>query len=359
MNSNLVHRCIAGFAMGWLLLLAGCSEEQAEVQPEPVRAIKYMTLERGAAAQQRRIAGVVAAGTSSVAAFETAGQVIELTHNVGDTVAAGDLLAWLDPEPFRLRLAEAEAKRDQARAAVADAESKYQQQNQLFDKGYATRTARESALATLRNARGALGVAESQVQIASRNLGKTELKAPFSGVIARRTVEPFEEVASGQEVYTLQTEGESEVKVSLPETLVNVVSVGDPVDVIVSLLSSDAIQGRVAEVSPLAEGVNAYPVTIRLEETLPGLRPGMSAQVLFQFRPADTSNAFTVPISALKPKVGEEGGFVYVFDAGTLDERAVQVVNLRDNSLQIVGEIHAGASARPRDVALVRKRTPI
>ena len=318
MNSNLVHRCIAGFAMGWLLLLAGCSEEQAEVQPEPVRAIKYMTLERGAAAQQRRIAGVVAAGTSSVAAFETAGQVIELTHNVGDTVVAGDLLARLDPEPFRLRLAEAEAKRDQARAAVADAESKYQQQNQLFDKGYATRTARESALATLRNARGALGVAESQVQIARRNLEKTELKAPFSGVIARR----------------------------------------DPVDVIVSLLSSDAIQGRVAEVSPLAEGVNAYPVTVRLESSPPGLRPGMSAQVLFQFRPADTSNAFTVPISALKPKVGEEGGFVYVFDAGKLDERAVQVVNLRDNSLQIVGEIQPGEVIATAGVSLLYDGMP-
>ena len=335
------------------LLLSACFEEETAAGPPPIRAIKHMALEQGVAAQQRRIAGVVAAGTTSVASFETAGKITQLNLNIGDKFSAGDVLAKLDPEPFTLRLEEANGLIGQADASLADASSKYKQQKQLFDKGLATRTAHESALAALRTARGALDVAKSQMHVAERNLQKTKLKAPFDGVVARRAIEVFEEVASGQEIYTLQTEGENEIKVSLPETLVNVVSVGDDVQVVVSLPEETTILGRVAEISPLAESVNAYPVTVGLLTSPDGMRPGMSAQVLFEFKPADTSDAFSIPISALKPAVDEQGGHVYVFDGGTLRERAVQVVNLRDNALQIVGDIKPGEVIATAGVSLL------
>lgn len=352
MRSLGIQTPLAGFVVSLSLLLGGCSEEVAEA-PAPVRAIKYMTLEQGAAAQQRRISGVVEAGTSSVASFETAGKVVELTLNVGDTVSVGDLMARLDPEPFALRLREAEGKLGQAEATLADASSKYRQQKTLYDKGLATKTAHETALANLRNARGSVDVARSQLKIAERNRDKAELSAPFSGVVARRAVEVFEEVASGQEIYTLQTQGDSEVRVSLPETLVNVVSVGDPVQVIVPSLPDTAISGQVAEIAPLAENVNAYPVTIRLVGSPEGLRPGMSAQAVFEFKPDHTSDAFSIPVSALKPKVDEQGGSVFVFDGGLLQERAVQVVNVRDNALQIVGDIKPGEVIATAGVSLL------
>lgn len=133
----------------------------------------------------------------------------------------------------------------------------------------------------------------------------------------------------------------------------NVVSVGDDVQVVVSLPEETTILGRVAEISPLAESVNAYPVTVGLLTLPDGMRPGMSAQVLFEFKPADTSDAFSIPISALKPAVDEQGGHVYVFDGGTLRERAVQVVNLRDNALQIIGDIKPGEVIATAGVSLL------
>ncbi len=336
------------------LLVSACSEEETAASPPPVRAIKYMTLEKGAAAQQRRIAGLVAAGTMTIASFETAGKVLELKLEIGDQFSAGDLLAVLDPEPFTLRLEEAKGTIGQAEASLTDATSKYHQQKQLFDKGLVTRTAYESALATMRTARGAVDVAKSQLQLAERNLKKTSLKAPFDGVVGRRSVEVFQEVASGQEIYTLQTEGENEVKVSLPETLINIFSVGDDVQVIVSLPAETKIAGRITEISPLTESVNAYPVIVGLLTSPPGIRPGMSAQVLFEFKPADTADAFTIPISAMKPKVDEQGGSVFVFDKGTLQARNVTVVNIRDNSLQIAGDIQPGEVIATAGVSLLR-----
>jgi len=333
--------------------LAACDDAEPPTAPEPVRAIKHQTLARGVAAQRRRIAGVVAAATTANVAFQASGQVIELAKKVGDEVAAGDLLARLDPEPLRLRLASAESESQKAAAAVADAESKYRQQKQLFDKGFATRTNFESALATLRTARGALGVARSQADIARRDLEKATLTAPFAGVVAKRNTEPFEEVASGQAVYTLQTEGENEVRVSLPETLIGEVEIGAPVDVVASLASDAPIPGRVTEIAPLAEGVNAYPVTIHLDAQPPGLRPGMSAEAIFEFQAADTADAFTIPISAFKPKVDEEGGQVFIFEEGALRARDVRVVNVRDNALQIVGDVKPGEIIATAGVSLL------
>lgn len=329
-------------ALAGLIVLAGCEDEQAEAPPPPIRAIKYSILKQGVEAQQRGISAVVEAATTSNVAFQTAGQVVELTRKAGDTVAEGEVLARLDPEPLRLKLSGAQSELQQAEAALADAESKYAQQEKLFQGGYTTRTNYETSLANLRTARGTLGVARSQVDIARRDLEKAELRAPFAGIIAKRNVERFEEVSSGQAIYTLQTEADTEVRVSLPETLVSAVSVGDTVKVEIGLVSQEPVDGRVIEIAPLSEGANAYPLAIRLQDPPPGLKPGMSAEAIFEFRTPGGDDAFTIPIAAMKPGVGTEGGEVFVFEDGRLSVRKVRVVNIRDNSLQIVGEVRPG-----------------
>lgn len=340
-------------AAACLAALGACGEEETAAEAPPVRAIKYMTLQAGAAVQQRRIAGVVEAGTTSNAAFQTGGQVVELAKKVGDAVKLGDLLARLDPEPLRLRMESARSELRQAQASAADAESKHRQQKQLFDRGYATRTSYESALATLQTTRGAVGVARSAFDIAQRDLNKAELRAPFAGVIAKRLVEPFEEVSSGQTVYTVQTEGESEVNVSLPETLINNVQVGERVQVLVPLASEAPIPGRIAEIAPLSQGVNAYPVTIVLDSDLASLRPGMSAQAIFEFKTPGAVGAFMIPIAALKPQAGAGGGEVFVFTEGRLDARQVNVINVRDNALMVTGDVRDGEVIATAGVSLL------
>jgi membrane fusion protein, multidrug efflux system len=107
------------------LLVAGCEDEAEISAPPPIRLIKYMKLEDGAAIQKRQITGVIAAVATSEVAFQTGGQVVKLNKKVGDTVKAGEVVAELDPEPLRLRLATAGAELAKANASVADNESKF------------------------------------------------------------------------------------------------------------------------------------------------------------------------------------------------------------------------------------------
>lgn len=327
------------------LLLAACDDETAETGPAPVRAIKYAELDQRAGLQARRIAGIVTAAMTSNVAFETGGQVIELLRRSGDSVEEGELVARLDPEPYQLQASQAENSLAQATAQADDARKKFDQQKRLRDQGYATQTAYDSALATLKNAEGAVGVAESQLDLARRDLAKTDLKAPFSGVIARKEVEVFEEVTGGQSIYAMQTAGEDKIEASLPETLINVVSLGTTVDVTFPPLGDVTVQGTIDEIAPLAGDANAYPIEVRMEKTPPGLRAGMSAELTFRFATERTGTAFLVPLASVKPGLGEDADatiFVFKPDTKTLEERIVTVTNVEDNKLEIIGKLEAG-----------------
>ncbi|MGD1922922.1 MAG: efflux RND transporter periplasmic adaptor subunit [Paracoccaceae bacterium] len=341
----LVRALLAAILM---LSLAACEEEAQETTGEPVvRAIKYVKLDQKAGLQERRLSGIVIAAISSNVAFETNGQVLELLRKAGDTVETGELVARLDPEPYQLQVSQSENTLAQAQATLDDASKKFEQQSRLLDQGFATRTAFDSAESTFKNAQGAVGVAESQLDLARRDLAKTDLRAPFDGVIARREVEIFEDVTGGQVIYTMQTSGEDKIEASLPETLINTVTLGSELEVSFPPLGGAAVRGVVDEIAPLAGDANAYPIEVKLLTAPPGLRSGMSAELRFRFETEATGNAFLLPMSALKPAVrngGDRDGIVYVYneETETLSEREVAVTNIENNNLEVIGELSEG-----------------
>lgn len=328
-----------------LPLLAGCDEEEVEDTETPIRAIKYMTIGGTASAERRIFAGVVEAGTSSNVAFEVSGRITELAVKVGETVAPDQYLGKLDPEPYELQLQQAEFALEQAEASAADARAKYDQQQSLWAKGFTTKTALDSATSTLRNAEGQVGIARSQLDLATRDLGLTTLEAPFAGQVAVRAVEVFEEVTPGQAIYELLTEGEDEISVSIPEGLVRNMAVGQEVGVTIPPLGDAEATGVITEISPRAQDGNAFPVTVKLTGVPQGLRAGMSAQVVFTFETETTGNAFSVPLGALKGSAtGPSHALVYVYDEaeGVVRERPVTVVGVDGNTPQIIGEVAPG-----------------
>ncbi len=328
-----------------VLSLAACDEEVVEDQGDVVRAIKYAELDQRAGLQARRIAGVVTASISSNVAFETGGQVVELLRKSGDRVEAGELIGRLDTEPYLLQVSQAENSLSQAIATLDDSQKKFAQQKRLLDQGFTTRTAFDTAVSTLKNAEGAVGVAQSQLDLAKRDLAKTDLKAPFAGVIARKEVEVFEDVTGGQAIYAMQTDGEDKIEAALPETLINIVSLGAEVDVRFPPLGNVSVVGKVDEIAPLTGDANAYPIEVTIENSPPGLRSGMSAELIFRFATEATGQAFLVPLAAVKPSLGREGDatiFVFDPDSKTLDERIVTITNVEDNALEVIGKLEEG-----------------
>jgi HlyD family secretion protein len=104
----------------------------------------------------------------------------------------------------------------------------------------------EAAKATVEAAGAALDLAEIQ-------LGYTELRAPFGGVIVSRNIEPGEVVSPGQEVISISDLSEVDLKVFVPETEIGKVKPGQSATVRVDTFPDKTYQGWVAFISPEGE----------------------------------------------------------------------------------------------------------
>ena len=364
-NSDFVKKFVSSvtqpFCILSLVLLTACSEPETNEKTELVRSIKHMTLIPKAVNQARLIAGVITPAVSTKVAFEISGQVIKLNVAVGDRVKKGDVLAEIDPQTYKLKVQSAEGNLKSALARLADAEKKFEQQRKLYQKKFTTKTEFDSSLATLESARSQVSIQDSALKIAKRDLSKTALLAPFDGAISEKSVEVFEEVTAGKEIVTLHTEDNYEVDVSLPETLVNEVKIGNEVDVKLSIGLSAPIKGYVKEISSQAGQANAFPVTIGLSEKPDKLRPGMSAEVTFKFQQDLGVPTFSVPTSAVLASGEPDKSYVFIFNKEKhyVERKVIRVVNIRDNDLLIAGEVKNGDIIATAGVSFLYDKRPV
>ena len=283
-------------ALGVLLALAGCEEEQAPPEP-PVRAIKTFVVSERAGEQSRQIAGVTEAAVVTDLAFESSGRMTEIAVDVGDTVAKDQVIAKLDPEPFNLRIASSRGQAVDAEAKLADAEAKFKQQEDLFKQGFATKTAYDTALANRDSARSNLEVARSQLKLAERDLERAELKAPFAGSITAKHVERFTEVTPGQQIVQVSGDGNIKVNAAVPEGLVRRLQPGQTVSVSFPTLNDQTATGKITQIGARASTTNSFPVTVVLDEneTAAALRHDHGSDLPVQ----DGSDRHGLPAAAL------------------------------------------------------------
>lgn len=327
-----------------VLLLAGCKEEETALADAPVRAIKTMVLKDRAADQVRRISGIVEAETVTDLSFETSGQITKLLVDVGDFVDKDQVIGELDSEPYKLKVDSALGEVQTANANLKDAQEKFTQQSALRKKGFTTKTNFDTATANLEVAKSQLKVTQTKLSIAERDLRKTQLLAPFRGRVSEKYVDVFADVQGGQKVVQMHTEGKLKVQVSVPEGLVRYFKTGDKVSVSFPTLRSLTTEGSIDEISSRAGAANAFPLEITLDQQYPELRPGIAAEVTFRFATGATGAAFVVPTTALLPAEENKKAYLFVFDAkdSVVKKTKVEIINIRDNELEIASDLKPG-----------------
>ena len=323
--------------------LAACEEEQAEVI-EQVRAIKTVTVSERASGQLRKFSGVVEAVDTSALSFEISGNVKALRAEVGDKITKGQVIAVMDEKTFRLNVESAEAGLGRAKADQAEQKTQFERQDTLFKKGWVAKSAQEQALAAYESAQNQVRYSISQLNLAKRDLEKTELIAPFDGVIAKRHIDPFAEVSRGQPIYDVYAEGAMEVKISVPESSINDLHLGLPADIRFPTGRSGALEGRVSEIGTQAEAANAFPVKVALARRDNGILPGMTAEVSLLLGGDQVESAYLVPISAIAPGPEPNAGFVFIYDPETssVKRTAIAGSGVRDNQVVVTEGLQGG-----------------
>jgi len=355
--SDFRFRCRQLAALVSVILLAACSSPEETEEAPPVRGLKVFEVSAQAATMVRRYPSVVQPADESRLSFEISGQLTEVSLDVGVAVRAGDLLLTIDPTTLKFEMQQAKAALEQAEANLSNARTDFDRKEALLATGNVTQAAYDSSDTTLRSTLAQVEQSRQQFAIAGERLEKTEIRAPFDGVISSVDVKSFANVSAGQTALTLYSENAFEVEFSVPASVINDLKTGDNADVVITDLPNTMLGGRIKELGSRGGQVSAFPAVVILEESHPGLKAGMAAEVSLMIRLLQADEGFLVPVHcfalerSLNLQQGESvrdvrGGesTVFVFDAATstVSERTVQTAGVRDNMVIVVAGLAEG-----------------
>jgi RND family efflux transporter MFP subunit len=296
-------------ALGLALALVGCGAEPVVVE-ERLRPARTQRVVASGSVVERTFSGAFRADVESRLSFRVPGTVEELPVRIGDSVAAGRLIARLDPDDYLLQVQEVAASLDQALAARRNAQAERDRVRELYENDNASLSQWDQARAAADSASARVESLSKRLELARRQLDYTRLSAPAAGAIARVWTEVNENVQAGQTIVTMTSGGRPEVEIPLPGSLIAQVGEGDRVVVTAGARPDEALEGVVTEVGVAAFGTTTFPVTVQLTSGGDWLRPGMAAEVTFRFATDAVESRILIPAVA----VGEDraGRFVFV-----------------------------------------------
>jgi len=288
---------VSALALGLALLaLAGCKGGQ---DPSAQEAHAALPVETASVARQPITASysgtatLEAVGDAMVVA-KTSGIVLELAVEEGARVRKGDLLARLDDEASRNRLAQAEATLRKAQAAFEKA-----------DRGYALKIVPRTQYDT---DRFDLETQRAVVEGARLEVSWTRITAPIDGVVARRQIKLGNLVQTNQELFQIVDLEPLQAVLNVPERDLHTLKAGQEVRLRVDALPGRLFDGRVARIAPVVDAASGtFRATCEFRDPGAQLMPGMFGRVEVTYD--ERHDALVVPRQALI----EEDGDTYVF----------------------------------------------
>jgi RND family efflux transporter MFP subunit len=331
--------CGVFLLVGLTAALCGCRTEEVAKAPE-LRPVRTVIVQETTGGETVSLSGTVESQVEVDLAFRIGGRLLERPVQVGDTVAAGDLIGRLDPMDEENALRAAQASLAAATGQLSEIRATFSRQRQLFEQNVISQASLERAEQQLISAQGTFDAAEAQVAISQRRLADTELLADAPGVVTAVGAEAGEVVQAGRRIVQLARDEGKDAVFDVPAAVISA-SPPDP-EVTVSLSLSPAVtaQGRVREVAPRADAVTGTirvrvglidpPVEMRLGSTVTGrVHFGRLAGI-------------ELPASALTSAEGAPAVWVVNPDTRRVDLRRVGVARFNPATVSIEYGVEIG-----------------
>jgi RND family efflux transporter MFP subunit len=327
-----------------VICIAGLSCGGNEPIQEVLRPVRYVEVFSTGGSRIRTFSGVAKSGVESNLSFKVPGTVASIPVKVGDKVSAGQLIARLDQEDYRLRVQQADAALTQTKAQEQRAKADYERVRGLYANNNASKSQLDAARASSESASASVQSAQKTLDLAQLQLSYTRLTASRSGSIASVDLELNENVQAGQRIIMLTAGSQIEVEVGIPEVLISRVRTGNSATVSFDALPDKSYSGTVREVGVAATGfATTFPVTVRLNSPEAGIRSGMAAEVGFRFEADNQRERIIVPAVAVAED--RTGRFVFVVQPASGDTANVRRVGVEIGELLSDGiEIFSGLS---------------
>ena len=296
-SAVLVVLLAAGIGRAWLARKQPVSPPSAAA---PAVALDLaegdtLTATRSELVSSLPISGGLKAANSAVVKAKVAAEVKDILVREGDRVQAGQVLGHLDDTEFRWRLRQAEDQASAARAQLEIAQRTLDNNKALVDQGFISKNALDTSVSSAMGANASLQAALAAAELARKAVKDTEIRAPLSGLISQRLVQPGERVPVDGRVLEVVDLSRIELEAAVaPEDIVGV-AVGQAASLQVDGLPT-RVPARVVRINPSTQTGTRAVMTYLSVEPLPGLRQGLFARGSIEMQ---RKSALVVPLSAL------------------------------------------------------------
>ncbi len=313
---------VAAMAAGWLLLKpTKVAVPVATPRAAPVAATvleflprEVLTTEPVELHQTLALSGSLRAVQQAIVKARLAADVREVVVREGEAVKAGQVLVRMDATEYQARVEQARGNLNAA-LAQRDIANKTRDNNRaLLEKGFISRNAFDNAASQLAVAEANVEAARGALDQVKKLLNDTVIRAPITGLIASRSVQPGEKVSPDNRLLEIVNLDLMEMEASVPTNDIARVVVGQQVRLRIEGLP-DAFSGRVTRINPATQpGSRSILVYVQIANPQHILRVGMFAEA--QLSLLTKTNVLALPQSAIHKD--SNGATVYVIDNGKL-----------------------------------------
>ena len=301
------------------MALVSLAPEFAAAQGRAVRITTTEVVHR-AVEETEWAVGVIESRSSPQIATEVAGEIIQMLADEGSSVAAGQELAVINSEEYRLELAQDQSELGRLSALMRNQELELERSRKLHADKLVAQFEIDAMEAQLEAIKQELEGAKARVAESQRRLKETRLIAPVKGEIAERHVDVGDYVQIGNVVFDLIDIANLRVRLPFPEYRAPKLVKGLDVRLSSIAAGNEAVHTTITEVRPSVNPANRS-LTVIIDFPNPGSwRPGASvrAEVVLGVR----ENAMMVPqVSVVRRPAGD---VVYVIEAGMAEERLIE-----------------------------------
>lgn len=267
--------------------------------------------------------GTVLANESIELRTEISGKVVAIHFTEGSLVEKNALLLKMDDSELKAR-----ELSYQHRVTLAQAQAK--RQEQLLERKMASQEDYDTIMSEL-------NIARAELQLVEVQISKTEIRAPFAGVIGLRSISEGSYITPGITITTLADKSAVRIEFSVSEKYSGLIGIGSPISFRVQS------QARSFEATVAALDTSIDPITrswrmqARASNDDELLIPGSFAQVIV---PLPERLALMAPTSAIIPEL--KGHRAFILQEGKAVSRSIEIGIRTEDRLEIASGLKEG-----------------
>ena len=322
-------------------LIASCGEEgPAESGKRPAPSVEGYIVKQQHLADLIEVSGTLLPQDETVLMPEVSGRITMLNISEGAFVQKGTLLVKLFDADLRAQTAKNEAQLKTARQTA----ERLKELSALQGVSQQEYDLAVTQVATL----------EAEAALLAAQISRTEIRAPFNGVLGLRKVSEGAYITAGTPIAVLRAEDQLKLDFSVPESYASTIQKNMKVTF---TITNDTTHYR-ATVIATEKQVNQSTLNMQVRAVVdsksPALVPGSSAHVLLQLGTSDS--ALTVPSGAIIPDVRYKK--VMVVRNGKVEYTQVTTGIRGETDVQVIAGLNAGDTVVTSGIQFLRPGSP-